>query len=343
MPIRATDPIGLQFFFIRRKNIEYNVRLLTGILSQLTKIQQHEVISRNELNNILAKMVNIDRNELPKLKNDLARLGLVVPADMFDERTYSIKEKAVYNSGKARYWRITREGFEVAREDVDVPLKAKLIAKAYLKSDIMHDWLTQLLAYRQEEIDISLAISVLKSIVMTRLKYAMEKSERESLEFLFNKCESKPLDVIKKTLKPLEIMSGGELLRIKKDKIRLMRVDEYIVIKKKISITKYLELVVNAYLSYLREKGLYQTIISQDTAAWPVPLQEIIERIKDISVRSMPFDEHVEYCRRVSYIYSGFEYVYQPLARGIDKHIIMIKTSFIKKIFKDSKNVYISR
>jgi len=334
---RATDPIGLQFFFVRRRNREYNVKLLADILTQLIKVQQREIVPRNELNNVLTKIVNVGKNELPKLKNDLARLGLIVPSGMFDEKTYGIKEKAIYSSGKARYWRITREGFEITRGE-DVTLKAKLIAKAYLKLDIMSDWVIQLLAYQQEEIDISLAINVLKSIVMTRLRYATEKSEIESLEFLLNKCENKPSDVIKKTLKPLEIMSEGELLRVERNKIKLMKVDEYIVIKRRISTTKYLELVANAYLSYLKEKGLYQTIISQDTAAWPVPLQEVIERIKDISVKSMHFDEHVEYCRRISHIHSGFEYVYQPLARGIDKHVIMIRTSLLKKIFK---NIYV--
>ena len=94
------------------------------------------------------------------------------------------------------------------------------------------------------------------------------------------------------------------------------------------------ELVANAYISYLKEKGLYQTIISQDTAAWPVPLQEVVKRIKDMSIRGMHFDEHVEYCRRISHIYSGFDYIHQPLARGADEHIIMIRTDLLKKILR---------
>jgi len=122
---KATDPIGLQFFFVRRGSKEYNVRLLSRILTRLIKIQKQETVSRDKLNNVLVKTANVDKNELPKLKNDLARLGLVIPSDMFDERTYSVRKGAIYSSGKANYWRITREGFEIVREDMDVTMKIR--------------------------------------------------------------------------------------------------------------------------------------------------------------------------------------------------------------------------
>ena len=104
--------------------------------------------------------------------------------------------------------------------------------------------------------------------------------------------------------------------------------------EKKVSVIKYLELIAEAYAQYLKEKGLYQTIISQDMAAWPVPLQEVVKRIRDEDVKNMRFDKHVEYCKRILRVHTGFDYIHQPLASGADEHIVMIRTDLLKKTLK---------
>jgi len=143
---RFPDPIRLQYFFIRSRSRDHNVHLIEEILSKLIDIQRQDTIHIKELNNILRRVTSIDEKELPKPKNDLARLGLVVPLDIYDERTYAIKERAIYSSGRAKLWKITGKVYELVKGSPDIEAKAKIIATAYLERALMNEWITQLSA-----------------------------------------------------------------------------------------------------------------------------------------------------------------------------------------------------
>ena len=95
---------------------------------------------------------------------------------------------------------------------------------------------------------------------------------------------------------------------------------------------EYFIAIVKAYVSYLKEKGLYKTIISQNFASWPVPLLRIIERIDNKDLRDLELEEHVKYCRKLSYRYKGFQYIHSPTAEDEDEHLITIESRLVKKV-----------
>ncbi len=295
---RPTDLLRLQYFFITEKRREKDLEAIVSILTKLSEVARgrpHAAVSSEELSEVILKSTNIHKSDLYKSRNDLARLGLVVPPEMYDERTYLVREGTLHSSGRASQWHITIKGFELVRSRYDLAQTAKIIATAYLSMNfIMNRWVT-MLSYYRKEVDFSLAIKMLKEIVTSHMRFTENKEDVESLTVIYDSCNSKPLDIVKKTLKPVEILTRGDALKVdfKNKRIIIINLNKYIPVKEEriqTFLENYLIAIMKAYVSYLREKGLYKTIISQDSSSWPVPLLRIIERIDDKGLRDLELE-----------------------------------------------------
>jgi len=326
------DPIGLQYFIVRLP-LDNSINTISEVIKNVKeslRITKSNVISKKDLVRIISEITGIHRSETPKPKNDLARLGLIVPAEQLSMATFLIKEKSFHEWGKAREWALTDWAYRL-NELVDKYEKALIIAKSYISTPIMESWLSQLYSYGVR-IEKSLAIKVLRDVLMNFMRYATRKEGILALQELIFKCDKKPKDILKKTLKVIEVLTKEDALKIESNYIVITNIDQYLRLKSKVSIHEYLYAIARAYKKYLEDKGLYEILLQQGDASWPVSLSELLKRIDNAKIRSLKLEDHIDYCKKLSYIYVEFEYSYQPFAKESSQHILSIKLSLLRKI-----------